>query len=258
MRSAIGWCMSNTVIVVPWLILQARRVPSLEPVSSHVIYKRTNSIFFVELDKTQSIYSACLWIGLTAFVLVHANFLISTFLVITTRIRMMGKVLFSQVSVCPHPGKGVPQSQVFSQVTGSRSFPGGIPVLGPFWGYPSPRFFPRSLVPGSLGGTPVPSSFLDHQSQVLSGCTPVLGSFPGHWFQVLSKGTLVLTGGTHSGWGYLTTEYPQPGQDGVPTWPGQDGIPPLPFQDEVHPPARSGWGTPWPGQNGVPPSQDRN
>ena len=56
---------------------------------------------------------------------------------------MMGKILFSQVCACPHPGGG------------------GV--------YPSLRFFPRSLVPGPLWGTPVPGSFSGHWSQVLWG-----------------------------------------------------------------------------------------
>ena len=48
--------------------------------------------------------------------------------IITDRIRMMGKVMFSQVSVCPQGG-----------------------------GYPSPRFLPKSLVSGPFqGGTPQP------------------------------------------------------------------------------------------------------
>ena len=54
--------------------------------------------------------------------LVHTEIYKSTMsegMIFTARIRRMGKVLFSQVSVCPLPG-----------------------------GYPSPRFFPRSLVPG--------------------------------------------------------------------------------------------------------------
>ena len=59
-------------------------------------------------------------------------------------------------------------------------------------GYPSPRFFPRSLVPGpSQGGTLVP------------------GSFPGHWSQVLSGGTPALAGGYLSpsqGMGYPSVQ----------------------------------------------------
>ena len=51
---------------------------------------------------------------------------------ITCRIRRMGKVLFSQVSVCPHPGCA--PVQVLSQVSGLRSFPGG--TLGWDWGIP--------------------------------------------------------------------------------------------------------------------------
>ena len=66
----------------------------------------------------------------------------------------MVKVLFSQVSVCPHPGgtpvpgslpgpfQGVPQSQVLSQVTGPRSFLGGIPWQGQDGVSPSQDFGP--------------------------------------------------------------------------------------------------------------------
>ena len=63
--------------------------------------------------------------------------------VITARIRRMGKVIFSQGSARSHP-RGVPKSQVLSQVSGLRSFPGGTPVLAwrgggvpsPGWGIP--------------------------------------------------------------------------------------------------------------------------
>ena len=51
-------------------------------------------------------------------------------------------------------------------------------------GYPSPRFFPRSLIPGPFWGgvTPVPGVW----SQVLSGgYFMVPGPFPGVWSQVL-------------------------------------------------------------------------
>ena len=63
--------------------------------------------------------------------------------VFTARIRRMGKVLYLQVSVCPPPG--VPQSQVLSQVTGPRFFPGvphpwpgqdGVPPGQVRMGYP--------------------------------------------------------------------------------------------------------------------------
>ena len=69
------------------------------------------------------------------------------------------------ISVCPPPG--VPQSQVLSKVSGPRSF---------LRGYPSPRFFPRSLVPGSFQGVP--------QSQVLSkvfGPRSFLWGVPQSW-----------------------------------------------------------------------------
>ena len=65
----------------------------------------------------------------------------------TARIRRVGKVIFSQV--CPFTrGGGLPQSQVLSQVSGPRSFLGGTP---------SPRFFPRSLLPVPFpAGVPLP------------------------------------------------------------------------------------------------------
>ena len=55
-------------------------------------------------------------------------------------------------------------------------------------GYPSPRFFPRSLVPGPFGGYPSPRFF----PRSLLGGTPVIAM------------------------GYPILGYPQPGQDGVP------------------------------------------
>ena len=69
-----------------------------------------------------------------------------------------------------------------------RSTTGGYVFTGicllTWGGYPSPRFFPMSLVPGPFqGGSPVPSSFPGHWSQVLSGgyLSQVTGpmSFPG-------------------------------------------------------------------------------
>ena len=74
---------------------------------------------------------------------------------------------------------------------GSTPVPGSFPGLGTqvlSGGYPSPRFFPRSLVPGHFpGDTPVPGSFPGLWSQVLTwGNTPVPGSFLGFWFQILT------------------------------------------------------------------------
>ena len=82
-------------------------------------------------------------------------------MIITARIRRMGEGIIFSLFVSPH--QGVAQSQVFSQLSGSRSFwgypsPRFFPrslVVGPFqWGYPSSRFFPRSLVPGPLQVVP--------------------------------------------------------------------------------------------------------
>ena len=86
----------------------------------------------------------------------------------------MGKVLFSQVCVCPHLGEGVPQSQILSQVTGPRSFLGGgsTPVLargysvlagGGGVGYPSM---------GSGWGTPQSGQDGVPPSQVRKGHPP--------------------------------------------------------------------------------------
>ena len=61
--------------------------------------------------------------------------------------RRMGKVLFSQVSVCPHPG-----------------------------GNPSPRFFPRSLAPGLFLGYPSPGEGAG--TPVPAGATPKQGYPP--------------------------------------------------------------------------------
>ena len=84
------------------------------------------------------------------------------------------------------------------------------------WGYPSPRFFPRSLVPGP---------------------------FPGQWFQVLSRGYPSPSQEGHP-------RYPHQVMTGT-SWPGQDGSPsPPPARRGLgYPslPARSGWGTPPPG-----------
>ena len=112
------------------------------------------------------------------------------------------------------------------------------------WGYPSPMFFPRSLVPGPFRGYPSPRFFPGHWSQVLSGGTQVPGSFPGYWSQVLSRGTPVLAGGilpqSYPDWGYPNLVlswlghsspgwgYPAP----VPSWLG--GYP-SPGQGVLHP-----------------------
>ena len=94
-----------------------------------------------------------------------------TLSIITARIRGVGKVMFSQVSVHSHGG------------------------------YPSLRFFPRSLDPGSLpGGIPVSGSFPDVWSQVLSE-----GGYP-----VPGRGNLDLDGG-----------YPSPRQDRTGVLPPQ-------------------------------------
>ena len=94
---------------------------------------------------------------------------------ITALMSRMEKVLFSQVSVHTRLG------------------------------YPSPRLFPRSVVPGPFWGWGYPSH--------------------GGWYS-----SIPVWGTPRSEWGT-----PWPGQDGVPPWPGQDGVASLP--------ARLGWGT---------------
>ena len=121
----------------------------------------------------------------------------------------------------------VPQSQVLSQVIGPRSFPGG---------YPSPRFFPRSLVPGPFQGIPSPGWGVPQSCQGVTqrwgtlsrsgwGTPPAIIGL-GYPADQVRMGILLARSG-------LGTT--QPGQDGV--HPGQDraGVPAL---------ARSGWGTP--------------
>ena len=99
--------------------------------------------------------------------------------IFTARIRRMGKVMFS---VCPPPWGGR--------------------------GYPSLRFFPRSLVPDPFQGVP--------QSQILSkvsGPRSFAGGIPQS--QVLSE-----VSGPRS---FLGDGYPIPSQDwGRPPRPGQD------------------------------------
>ena len=72
---------------------------------------------------------------------------------------MEGKVLFSQVCVCPHGG--VHQSQVLSQVTGPMSFPGGTPVPGSFPGHWSQVTGPRSFLGVPHPDQGVPQSWQD-------------------------------------------------------------------------------------------------
>ena len=95
--------------------------------------------------------------------------------------------------VSPHP-RGYPSPWFFP-----RSL-----VPGPFWEHSSPRLFPRSLVPGPFHGVPQ--------------------SWPGRY--------------PSPGWGY-----PQPGQDGIPP-------PPVRLGWDTPPPARSRWGTPPPPHKG--------
>ena len=130
----------------------------------------------------------------------------------------MGKVLFSQMSVCPH-------------------------LEG---GYPRPRFFPRWLVPGPLlRGTPVPCSFPGHWSQVLSRVTGTRSFLGVPQFQVLPRS---LVGP------FLGVPRPSEGTSWWSTPPGQDRTVVSPSQVRMgYPPgqvrmgyslARSGWGTP--------------
>ena len=88
------------------------------------------------------------------------SLILRTWLVIVTaRIRRMGKVLFSQVSVCPHFGVGVPTFQLKGegiptfQLTGETYLPanGGSTYLGQV-----PPLLPRQVPPASKVGMPCP------------------------------------------------------------------------------------------------------
>ena len=133
-------------------------------------------------------------------------------MIFTARIRRMGKVMFSQVSVHSHGGitpcpRFFPRSLVpgpflaGGRYPSPRFFPRYL-VPGPFPGYHCPWFFPRSLVPGPFSGLP----------QSWPGGTPVLvrkypnpgWGYPGpspSW-GVLAAGTPVLARGTPSQEGY--------------------------------------------------------
>ena len=139
-------------------------------------------------------------------------------ILLTTRIRRMGKVMFSQVYVHSHRGSSlVPGyfpglwSQVLSQqgYPSPRYFPGlWSQVLS--WGYHSPRFFPRSILGG--GGTPVLAS---------EGDTAVLarGYFSSGW-----DGSSVLAG---EGYSLVRRQQVSLARTGL-----------------GYPPARKYWGTP--------------
>ena len=126
-----------------------------------------------------------------------------------------GKVLFSQVSVCPHPGGriGSTTSPSHNTSTGPMSFLVGTPVTSPS---SLPRGYPSQVQMG--GGYP---------SQIQTGEPPILGwgtPWPGQ------------DGGTQ-GWGTPCPEMgypPPPSQVRTGCTPGQS-IPP-PQDDGVLPP----------------------
>ena len=109
--------------------------------------------------------------------------------------------------------------------------------MGGGGGYPSPRFFPRSLVPGHFWeGTPVP------------------GSFPGLLSHVLSRGPQSCWGGGGGGTPVLTGQYPSPRQEGQYPVPGRRY--PSPGQGVPRSPASVGYpkiGVPPQDRTGVPP-----
>ena len=119
--------------------------------------------------------------------------------IITARIRRMGKVLFSQVSVCPLGGGGglLHLCPIILQL-----------VPCPFWGIPhlhsnntGPMFFP--------GGTPCPS----HNTS--TGPRPLPKGYPSP-----RKGEYLRMGTPHQGW--VT---PQPGQGwGTPPHRTTEGV----------------------------------
>ena len=81
--------------------------------------------------------------------------ILSPLLFITARIRRMGKVMFSQVSVHSHPR--LPQSQVLFQVSGHRSQDLRYPMSRTGLGTPPPSQ-DRTAVPPSQDRTGVPPS----------------------------------------------------------------------------------------------------
>ena len=147
----------------------------------------------------------------------------------------MGKVLFSQVSVCPHLG-GYPSPRFFPRLLTSYPFQvvpqsqsqvlSRLLVPGHFWGYPSP--VPGSF-PGPFQGVPqachgVPQSWQGYPSPVMGTLSPGWGN-PS---QVRMGYPLARIGlGVHPSQDWGT---PQLGQDGVPLagielrwplpWPG--------------------------------------
>ena len=131
------------------------------------------------------------------------------------------KVMFSLVSVCCPHCRGV--------VPSPRFFPRPL-VPGPFWGYPSSMFFPRSLFPYPFQGIP--------QSEVLYQVTGP---------RSFLEGTPVLARGTRMGYPLTRTGLGYPSQLRMGS-PARTGL-------RYIPPASSAWGTSLPGQHGVPPGE---
>ena len=75
------------------------------------------------------------------------------------RIRRMGKVLFSQVSVCPHPGGYLPSGQQGEYLPSS------------WWG----RYLPWVFLPPSKVGTPIKGSYPPGQGRYP---LPIKGRYP--------------------------------------------------------------------------------
>ena len=108
--------------------------------------------------------------------------------------------IFTGSSLSVHMGE-VPQSQVLSQVSGSRSF---------LWRYLSHRLFPRSLVPGPFWGGGYPSPCLG-DTRIGLGYPPagtVLGYPPsGLGYppppETEQQSEYLLRGGWYAPWGHV-------------------------------------------------------
>ena len=142
---------------------------------------------------------------------------IFSFRILTARIRRMGKVLFSQVCVCPHGGGGT-RSPSHHTSTGPMSFPGGTPSSS----------HNTSTSPMSFLGYLISIPLYFYWSHILSGGTPS----PSH---NTSTGPMSFLG--------LPYLLPIP-HDGVPP-PANDGVPPW---SEIRLPLGQGWSTYSPSQ----------
>ena len=150
----------------------------------------------------------------------------------------------------PHPKDG--EGNVFSLFTTVVGRGGdAAPVPGSFpdhWSqilsreYPSPRFFSRSVIPGlSRGGTPVPGSFSGHWSQVLSRGYPSPRFFPRETGPRSFPGGTQVPGSFPGHWSQVLSRGYLVLAGGTPSWgtPSQVRMRYPPQDYSIHP-ARSG------------------